>query len=178
MSNLIASKSKKSKKEVDIAALRKSIEFKNLSRFFEDPTHFAKVETILSKRKKISLRVVEYVAANSRKFFFNIEAHGSFRDKLDSLGKKRFEVFRRGARFDIELAGKRVTTNLAQLRFFRHCVSAGVIDWLLKSEENVKIAEKSLREEMSSKEKKPRGSRKKRKRELKAVGASNVTFSF
>ena len=178
MSKLIASQSTKSKKVVDIEKLKNSVEFINLSNFFEQKNNFDLTETILKKKKKISLRVVEYVTANSRKFFFNIYDHGVFRDKLDALGKRNFDVFRRSSRFEVSLGGRTITTNLSQMRFFRHAISAGVIDWLLESEENVKRAEKSMNEELSKKIKKPRGSRKKRKRELRAIGTSNITFSF
>lgn len=174
--SLIAKKSAKSKRDVDIEKLKNSLEFRNLARFFEVERNFSLAEAILAKKKKISLRVVEFVAANSRRFFFNIDAHGSFRDKLDALGKRNFDIFRRSSRFEVSLGERSVTTNLSQLRFFRHCISAGVIEWLLASDENVKRAENEMRREIE--ERKPRGLRKKRKRELRAIGASNVTFSF
>ena len=178
MGKLIAKSSTKSKKHVDIPALQKSVEFKNLSRFFEVEKHFELAETILKKKKKISLRIVEFVAANSRRFFFNIDAHGTFRDKLDALGKRNFDIFRRSSRFDIELNSRTFTTNLSQLRFFMYAIRSGVIEWLLESDENVKKAENEMSREIAKKAKKPKGSRKKRKRELRAIGATNVVFKF
>lgn len=175
---LVALKSIKSKKDVDIASLQDSIEFKNLARFFEQKSNFNLAETILKKKKKISLRIVEFVAANSRRFFFNIDAHGTFRDKLDALGKRNFDIFRRSSRFDIKLEEKRITTNLSQMRFFMHAIRSGVIEWLLQSNENVKRAEEEMALETKKKTKKKKGTRKKRKRELKAVGGSNITFKF
>ncbi len=175
---LIAKTSDKSKNCIDVNALQLSPEFKNLSRFFEKKENFDLAETILKKKKKISLRIVEFVTANSKRFFFNIEMHGVFRDKLDSLGKRDFDIFRRSCRFDVELGNKSFTTNLSQMRFFQHAIRAGVIQWLLDSEDNVKKAEKEMAKEVEKKALRKKGSRKKRKRELKAVGASNVTFHF
>lgn len=171
--------SSKSKKHVDIEKIKTSLDFKNLSRFFSQEKNFELCETVLKKKKKISLRIIEYVTANSRKFFFNMENHGRFRDILDRLGKKRFDVFRRHSRFEISLRGRKIITNLAQLRFFEFAIRSGSIQWLLDSEANVKQAEKFMNAEIAKKlSRRGQNQRKKRKRELKAIGASNVVFRF
>ena len=175
---LQAKPSSKSRVDVDVEALKNTHEFKTLARFFSKKKNFDLAESILSKKKRISLRLIEFVAANSSQFFFNLDSHGSFRDRLDALGKKSFDVFRRASRFEIQLGKKSVTTNLSQLRFFEHSIRSGVLQWLLESKDHVKKAERAMAEEALQKSKKPRGTRKKRKRELAAVGGSNVVFKF
>jgi len=175
---LVVKESIKSKKYIDPQELQSSAEFKSLAVFFEVEKNFQLAETILKKKKRISLRVVEHVAANSHKFFYNPDIHGVFRDKLDALGKRHFDIFRRSSRFDICLGSRRITTNLSQMRFFRFAIGAGVIEWLLADEANVKKAEAEMAAELVLKKAQPKGSRKKRKRELRAVGCNSVTFRF
>lgn len=164
--------------EEALRRIQNSQEFKNLSRFFRKASNFSKAETIVKKKKKVSLRVVEYVASNAGKFIFNVHTHGAFRDLLDARGKKRFDVFRRHSRFTLTLGDKSFVTNLAQLRFLEFSISSGVIDWLLESKKNVKQAEEAMKKEAEIRKKQRKPGRKRRKRELKAVGCSNATFRF
>jgi len=53
-----------------------------------------------------------------------------------------------------------------------------VLQWLLRDEENVKRAELEMKKDISNRKKTQKGQRKKRKKELRAVGSSNVTFRF
>ena len=161
-----------------LARIENSIEFRNLSKFFCKRDNFDKAEQIIKKKKKVSLRVVEFVATNSGRFIFNVHRHGDFRDLLDQRGKKKFDVFRRHSRFTLTLGDRSFVTNLAQLRFLEFSIQSGVIDWLLQSEKNVKKAEAAMRQEAEERKKKKEPGRKKRKRELKAIGSSNAVFRF
>ena len=72
--------------------LLNSPSFSSIKRFFEKQENFDLAEQVLAKKKRVSLRVLEYVAANNSKFIFNVSNHGKFRDILDSKGKKSFDV--------------------------------------------------------------------------------------
>jgi len=110
----------------------------SLTRFFSDTKNSEQLHDILSHRKGISLRNLEwfvtnysksrhvtYTAPNGKMF----TVHVAYKSSLDGYSKKLFDPFCRTER--IEFQG--VTTTVAQLNFIKFAIVNGVIDYLEKN---------------------------------------------
>lgn len=142
--------------------------------FFSSEENFDKLDALLNK-KKISLRVLEFAAVNEGKFLKKFDSYGAFQTALDSAGKKSFDSFRRHEKFEYSFKGKKVVTNLAQLRFLKYTIENGVLAWL-ENEKNCEIVEKALKKATILKmQSKKENKKKKKKRKLlsQPVGVAN-----
>ena len=110
----------------------------SLTRFFDQPEHFEKLSDILTHRKGISLRNLEwfvtnyskqqhvtYQTPNGRQF----TVHVAYKSSLDGYSKKLFDPFCRTERIEF----KGFTTTCAQLNFLRWCLQNGIVDYMINS---------------------------------------------
>ena len=112
----------------------------SLTRFFTEDNHSEQLRDILSHRKGISLRNLEWFVTNYAKNrhvtytapngkFFTV--HVAYKSSLDGYSKKLFDPFCRTER--ISFMG--LTTTVAQLNFIRWCITNGIIDYLVTQKE-------------------------------------------
>lgn len=158
----------------ELFRIQKKPIFRLISKFFADDKNFEKLYEILKvKSKGISLRAIEYSVVNRDQFEIDLPNHGRYRDILDAAGKKSFDVFRRHSKFTLTRGDKSVVTNLAQLRFLKFSIEAGLVDWIFESK-NLKLVEKA----MTKRKKEPAGSTNakkiRKKQNLRAIGMSNT----
>lgn len=112
---------------------KSSLLLESLTRFFSDDKHSEQLHDILSHRKGISLRNLEWFVTNyskSRNVTYTTPSgkmftvHVAYKSSLDGYSKKLFDPFCRTER--IEFQG--VTTTVAQLNFIRWCITNGIIE--------------------------------------------------
>ena len=112
----------------------------SLTRFFSTPKNSEQLHDILSHRKGISLRNLEWFVTNYSKArhvtytgpngkIFTV--HVAYKSSLDGYSKKLFDPFCRTER--IEFQG--ITTTVAQLNFIRWCITNGIIEYLINLRE-------------------------------------------
>ena len=112
----------------------------SLTRFFSEDKHSEQLKDILSHRKGISLRNLEWFVTNYAKNrhvtytapngkFFTV--HVAYKSSLDGYSKKLFDPFCRTER--ISFMG--LTTTVAQLNFIRWCITNGIIEYLITQKE-------------------------------------------
>lgn len=112
----------------------------SLNRFFSEETYSAQLRDILSHKKGISLRNLEWFVTNYAKNkhvtyktptgkIFTV--HMAYKSSLDGYSKKLFDPFCRTER--IQFQG--LKTTVAQLNFIRWCITNGIIDYIVKQKE-------------------------------------------
>jgi len=110
----------------------------SLTRFFSDEKNAEQLHDILSHRKGISLRNLEWFVTNyskSRHVAYTapngkiFTVHVAYKSSLDGYSKKLFDPFCRTER--IEFQG--YTTTVAQLNFLRWCITNGIIEYIQNS---------------------------------------------
>lgn len=110
----------------------------SLGRFFDVPDHMEKLDDILTHRKGISLRNLEWFVTNySKKQHVTYQTqngrpftvHVAYKSSLDGYSKKLFDPFCRTER--IQFRGH--TTMCAQLNFLRWCIQNGIVDYMINS---------------------------------------------
>lgn len=117
----------------------------SLTRFFSDTKNSEQLHDILSHRKGISLRNLEwfvtnysksrhvtYTAPNGKMF----TVHVAYKSSLDGYSKRLFDPFCRTER--IEFQG--VTTTVAQLNFIKFTIVNGIIEYLENNRHLLKYA--------------------------------------
>ena len=94
---------------------RKSVLMKYLIKYFEDEAKLNIVEEIVTGKSELSLRLLDWVVTNYSKkngtsYILikngkktNFIIHPEYKDQLDGLSKKNFDVFCRGERIELEL---------------------------------------------------------------------------
>jgi len=106
-----------------------------LRKFFESPEHAQQLQDILSHKKGVSLRNLEWFVTNYSKktnVTYRTPAgrqftvHVAYKSSLDGYSKKFFDPFCRTER--IEFMG--LTTTVAQLNFIRFVIVNGIIDYM------------------------------------------------
>jgi hypothetical protein len=117
---------------------KSSLLLESLTRFFSDQQNAEQLHDVLSHRKGISLRNLEWFVTNYAKTrhvtytgpngkIFTV--HVAYKSSLDGYSKKLFDPFCRTER--IEFQG--LTTTVAQLNFIRWCITNGIIAYLINS---------------------------------------------
>jgi hypothetical protein len=117
---------------------KSSLLLESLTRFFSDDKNAEQLHDILSHRKGISLRNLEWFVTNyskSRNVTYTtptgkiFTVHVAYKSSLDGYSKKLFDPFCRTER--IEFQG--LTTTVAQLNFIRWCITNGIIEHILNN---------------------------------------------
>lgn len=117
---------------------KSSLLLESLTRFFSDDKNSEQLHDILSHRKGISLRNLEWFVTNyskSRNVTYTtptgkiFTVHVAYKSSLDGYSKKLFDPFCRTER--IEFQG--LTTTVAQLNFIRWCITNGIIEHILNN---------------------------------------------
>lgn len=121
---------------------KSSLLLESLTRFFSDQQNAEQLHDVLSHRKGISLRNLEWFVTNYAKTrhvtytgpngkIFTV--HVAYKSSLDGYSKKLFDPFCRTER--IEFQG--LTTTVAQLNFIRWCITNGIIAYLINNKTNM-----------------------------------------
>lgn len=117
---------------------KSSLLLESLTRFFSEQKNAEQLQDVLSHRKGISLRNLEWFVTNYSKNrhvtytgpngkIFTV--HVAYKSSLDGYSKKLFDPFCRTER--IEFQG--VTTTVGQLNFIRWCITNGIIEYLVNN---------------------------------------------
>lgn len=117
-------------------------------RYFEGaPAMWHRLSLIVGGKEKPSLRLIFfYVTSYLKNHPFVLpgsrlktmqDAHAHYRHMLGVHTKKRFDPFCRRQRFDVELHGTQISTNVGQLVFFRWFFEMGLYDKLMACHDDV-----------------------------------------
>jgi hypothetical protein len=146
----------------------------SLLKFFEQKEHIDRLLPIINRTSSISLRLLDYFCVNysrstqvvymiADKYF---DVYSSYKIQLRTFSKKRFDPFKRNTRMTYPHESGRFETTIAQLCFFKWCLTNNVLDYVEKniaaiSEDMKKNSGKQPSEHGHSSERKRRSSRKK-----------------
>ncbi|BAT22420.1 hypothetical protein [Yellowstone lake phycodnavirus 2] len=128
---------------------KSSLLLESLTRFFSIQQNAEQLHDVLSHRKGISLRNLEWFVTNYSKTrhvtytgpngkIFTV--HVAYKSSLDGYSKKLFDPFCRTER--IEFQG--LTTTVAQLNFIRWCITNGIIAYLINNKTELTTNPKDL----------------------------------
>lgn len=99
--------------------------------FLENKKRFELLHAILTKKYKLSLRLLEFAVQHAERVTQDINLHALAIEMLSLYGKRKLDAFKRHRAFILEGYGMRVESNLAQLRFLKFGHRIGVIQKLL-----------------------------------------------
>lgn len=154
----------------ELSSQRKHEILEVLNAFFAKEHNFVKLEKILKKEIKVSLRTLEFAASHSHRFYSGLQLHGAYQNYLSSAGKRFFDAFKRHQKFTYSLGTRKIETNVAQLRFIKFALENGLVAWL-QNPDNARRVEIEMKKKMSKKKVK-----KRKKIETPAVGEENVVL--
>lgn len=121
---------------------------RSLQHFFSDPLHGAMLKNTLdsSRDNHVSLRLIDWICttySKQHRLLFArsngsiVDIHSSYKSHLRSFGKGRFDIFRRGKKINIDVAGTNIQTTLAQLNFIRWLINHDVLTYLEENRERM-----------------------------------------
>ena len=119
--------------------------------FMSNKKRFTLLHDLLTKKHKVSLRLLEYAVHNAARVTKNINLHGLSLEMLSLYGKRRLDAFKRHRAFVLSAFGMSVESNLAQLRFLRFGHRIGVIDRLINDKEYVMELEEKMNDGQNTK---------------------------
>ncbi len=148
--NLIATNLPKCVKGPYSDIKKEEIIMNSLMNFYNYPVHLERLLPILTKRSKISLRVLDWFVTNYSKEFrtrYKITLYGrtkefyvhdSYKAQLQAFHKKLFDPFCRRRRIYFEYSdGYEIETTPGQLNFFRWAIQNNVIDYVCQHIERI-----------------------------------------
>ena len=77
---------KKMSAQDELSSQRKHEILEVLNSFFAKEHNFVKLEKILKKEIKVSLRTLEFAASHSHRFYSGLQLHGAYQNYLSSAG--------------------------------------------------------------------------------------------
>lgn len=116
-----------------------------LFNFFQRKENMDKLMCVLNRNSPVSLRLLDYFCVNyckSHQVSYSIDdkyfdAYSSYKNQLSNFSKKKFDPFRRNSRIPLINNGKVHTTTLAQLCFFRWCLTYKILDYVEKHKNEI-----------------------------------------
>ena len=127
----------------------------SLLKFFQKKENIERFLPILTRTSSVSLRLLDYFCVTYSKctrvnYVINdkqFDAYSSYKNQLNMYSKKKFDPFQRNVRLPLFYNGKNYRTTIAQLCFFKWCLTYNVIDYVNKHKveinEDMKIREDS-----------------------------------
>jgi hypothetical protein len=117
----------------------------SLFKFFKKRENIDKLLPILTRTSIVSLRLLDYFCVSyskskpicyvvGEKYF---DAYSSYKTQLSNFSKKRFDPFRRNDRTPICYNGKKYITTIAQLCFFKWCITYNIIEYVEKHKNEI-----------------------------------------
>ena len=91
----------------------------SLQRFYEDPSNANVLESIITGKSEVSLRLVEWYVANGR--MISIDYHAQLR----AYTRRLFDPFRRSQRTVLSYEDRSFETTLGQMNFFKWLIEEG-----------------------------------------------------
>ena len=99
-----------------------------------------------------------------------------YKDQLDGLSKKNFDVFCRGDRIILELNnGNKLETTVGQLKFFKWAIDNKLLNYV---EENLKQIETDMTSSLKNKYNKKNNNNQRRKRTTLSVSATKTIKKY
>ena len=112
----------------------------SLFKFFKKKENIDKLLPILTRTSKVSLRLLDYFCVNYSKvnqvsYLVSdkpFDVFSSYKNQLSIFSKKKFDPFRRNKRVPLFYNNKEYSTTIAQLSFFKWCITYNLIDYVEK----------------------------------------------
>lgn len=133
---------------------RKQVLLKKISAFFQTKGRFMAMYEVVHQNSLVSLRMCEFVCtafAERQQGLWTTSENGelvdvelAYREWQDKDGKVHFDAFRRHkkcALVRMQMHGKSLLTNIAQLRFFQFMITNGI---LLYIKDNLRLIETAM----------------------------------
>lgn len=116
-----------------------------LLKFFQKKENIERFLPILTRTSSVSLRLLDYFCVTYAKetpvsyFVANkyFDAYASYKNQLHNFSKKKFDPFKRNARIPLCYNGKKYYTTIAQLCFFKWCLTYNVVDYVEKHKNEI-----------------------------------------
>ena len=159
---------------------------KNLMDFYNKNNNLEKILKIINGESQISLRLIDWFAANYSKKNFTVIEHikedkiirtkvyVDYKLKLKAYSKKRFDPFCRWERITIPYNNDfSIETTIGQLNFFRWALENKIIDYI---EEHINEITKDMNKRNCTvkNRKKEKNSKTRKKREELSISASKT----
>lgn len=117
----------------------------SLLKFFQKKENIEKFLPILTRTSNISLRLLDYFCVTyskvnpvtyviADKYF---DAYSSYKNQLNTYSKKKFDPFKRNNRIPLFYNNKKYYTTIAQLCFFKWCLTYNVIEYVEKHKNEI-----------------------------------------
>jgi hypothetical protein len=123
--------------------------FESIEKFYNsDPKNADILKDILTKKKGVSLRNLEWFITNYSKKK-NIQyttkdgkafiVHCNYKSTLDGYSKKLFDPFCRTRKFEYQMPNgtDTIQTTVAQLNFIRWCIKNNIIDYIIDNKDSL-----------------------------------------
>jgi phosphoenolpyruvate synthase/pyruvate phosphate dikinase len=166
---------------------KKDVLMQYLLKYFEDENKISIVEKIVTGKSNLSLRLLDWVVTNYSKKYgtsyllvkdnnnVNFIIYLEYKDQLDGLSKKNFDVFCRGDRIILELNnGNKLETTVGQLKFFKWAIDNKLLNYV---EENIKQIENDMTSSLKNKYNK-KNNNQRRKRTTLSVSATKTIKKY
>lgn len=150
----------------------------HLTAFYEKGDHFAMFKNVVVD-KVLSLRIIDWFVTNfakqnGTKYDFTNErgaisrfnVYGSYKLKLKTYSKEKFDPFGRGT----TMIMKNVETTLGQLNFFKWAIENNIIQYILDNQQEI-LQDMNARGSTSRRVKKNDGCKTRKKREELSISA-------
>jgi len=186
-SNSVSSYSNISQMQFSKIRTKKDVLMQYLLKYFEDENKISIVEKIVTGKSNLSLRLLDWVVTNYSKKYgtsyllvkdnnnVNFIIYLEYKDQLDGLSKKNFDVFCRGDRIILELNnGNKLETTVGQLKFFKWAIDNKLLNYV---EENIKQIENDMTSSLKNKYNK-KNNNQRRKRTTLSVSATKTIKKY
>jgi hypothetical protein len=186
-SNSVNSYSNISQMQFSKIRTKKDVLMQYLLKYFEDENKISIVEKIVTGKSNLSLRLLDWVVTNYSKKYgtsyllvkdnnnVNFIIYLEYKDQLDGLSKKNFDVFCRGDRIILELNnGNKLETTVGQLKFFKWAIDNKLLNYV---EENIKQIENDMTSSLKNKYNK-KNNNQRRKRTTLSVSATKTIKKY
>ncbi|MBP01735.1 MAG: hypothetical protein CMM25_02840 [Rhodospirillaceae bacterium] len=112
----------------------------SLYRFYSDKNHAITFLTILKKKSKVSLRLLDWMATNyskSKQVSYDVNGkcfnvYASYKSQLKGYSKGYFDPFQRKGRIQFVIQNESIETTVGQLNFFKWAIQNDVIKYALE----------------------------------------------
>jgi len=133
---------------------KKQLLLKKVTNFFKVESRFMAMYNVVHMNSIVSLRMCEFVcttfAEQSKQGLWTTADNGeavdvelSYRSWQEADGKNHFDAFRRHKKCSLirlQMHGKSMLTNIAQLRFFQFIISKGVMQYIETHVRSIEVA--------------------------------------
>ena len=111
-----------------------------LLNFFQQKENIKQILPFLTRTSLVSLRLLEYFCVKYKPLNYMVndepfDVHSAYNAQLHKYSKKKFDPFQRSTHISIIYNGKEYNTTIAQLCFFKWCLTYNVIDYVCQNKD-------------------------------------------